>query len=103
MAAKENLYIWQEFCLSTGSRRFYFKDLEIPLTRMEFQLLQLLITSPEQVFSRGQILAAMELDSRYGAHSTVDSHVSRIRKKVRSAGGPTVIKAVHGIGFRLEQ
>ncbi len=73
------------------------------MTRMEFALMHALIERPDQVFSRIQMLQVMEVAAGYGAESIVDSHIARIRKKVRLAGGPKIFKAVHGIGFRLEQ
>ncbi len=96
-------YKWREFRLATQSRRFFFTDIEIDLTRMEFALVCTMIESPQQVFSRIQILQVMEVAAGYGAEAIVDSHIARIRRKVRLAGGPKIFKAVHGIGFRLEQ
>ncbi|MFM7860017.1 MAG: winged helix-turn-helix domain-containing protein [Candidatus Nanopelagicaceae bacterium] len=37
----------------------------------------------------------------YGDTHMIECHVSRIRSKVKKAGGPHICQAVHGVGYRL--
>jgi DNA-binding response OmpR family regulator len=73
----------------------------VALTSAEFQILQLLMQHPEQVFSREQILEALGIGYVEGSIQVVDAHASRIRKKIRAAGGPELLRAVRSVGFRL--
>ena len=103
MAELRNELQWEGFQLFRHSRRLKFMGSEIPLTRAQFEIFSLLLSNPEQVFSRAQLLVALGIDSQFRAESIVDSHIARIRKVVQTHGGPRVIQAIHGIGFRLEK
>uniref|UniRef100_UPI0024567C49 response regulator transcription factor n=1 Tax=Nocardia brasiliensis TaxID=37326 RepID=UPI0024567C49 len=76
----------------------------IELTRKEFELLRLLATEPQRVFTRAELLQRVwgydEVDAEVTslASRTIDTHLSSIRKKLGSADW---IVTVHGIGFRF--
>jgi len=59
------------------------------------------MANPTQVFSREQLLRQLGMATGVGSDHIVDSHASRIRKKIRDCGGPEVIHVVRSIGFRL--
>lgn len=74
---------------------------EIPLTRLEFDLLVALAKEPGRVFTREALLAEV-----WGyRHSTdtrlVNVHVQRLRSKIEhDAENPTIILTVRGIGYK---
>ena len=74
---------------------------EIPLTRLEFDLLVALAKEPGRVFTREALLAEV-----WGyRHSTdtrlVNVHVQRLRSKIEhNAENPTIILTVRGIGYK---
>jgi DNA-binding response OmpR family regulator len=70
------------------------------LTRIEFDLLVTLASQPRRVFTREQLLASVWDVSFDGSH-VLDSHMSRLRRKIDEAGGQRVAFAVRGVGFRL--
>jgi DNA-binding response OmpR family regulator len=72
---------------------------EITLTNKEYKILLLLCKSPEQVFSREQLLNHVWPESTHVLNRTVDSHLSKLRKKLGDAGQQ--IEAIHGVGFRF--
>lgn len=79
-------------------RRVHRDDVEIHLTRTEFDLLVFLASRPGAAVSRDALLEhvwgwASGLESR-----TVDTHVKALRRKLGSA----LIRTVHGIGYALE-
>lgn len=86
--------------LDPGSREVHVHGHPIRLTRIEFDLLSLLMTEPGQVLGRAQILAAV-WGEWFGPDHLVEVHLSRMRSKIVRAGGPRVGQAVPGVGYRL--
>jgi DNA-binding response OmpR family regulator len=71
---------------------------EIYLTPTEFELLRLLASNPEKVFSRAELLKAVWDWENAHETRTVDSHVKSIRKK---SGDQNIIRTLHGFGYAL--
>ncbi|MEV4492830.1 winged helix-turn-helix domain-containing protein [Micromonospora coxensis] len=71
---------------------------EIPLTRIEFDLLLFLAEHPYRVFTRLQLLASV-WGYEHAVARTVDVHVRRLRAKL--AAGTPVVTTVYGVGYRL--
>ena len=75
----------------------------ITLTATEFNLLHHLASSPGLVLSREHLLRTVWGYHHDGYQRTVDSHITRVRRKLESAGAaPTMIVTVHGVGYRFE-
>jgi DNA-binding response OmpR family regulator len=71
----------------------------VTLTRLEFDLLALLMKSPDKVFSRQDLLEAVWNYPGNVETRTLDKHVETLRKKL-GAGGAS-IQTVHGVGYRF--
>jgi two-component system response regulator BaeR len=77
--------------------------MHMPLTPVEFRLLRLLVTHPEQVFSRAHLLDHLHADLRDVTDRAVDSHIKNLRRKMEASGVSGVqIGSVYGVGYRLE-
>ena len=87
--------------LDRGGRTVTFRDSEIAMTALEFAILDALLSRPDMVFSREQLMEAAYGTGTYVANRTIDSHIRNIRAKLLAAGGQRVIATVHGIGFKL--
>lgn len=74
---------------------------EIELTLKEYGLLKLLITHPETVFSREDIMDQIWETGFYGETRTVDVHVRTLRQKLGEAGKH--IETVRGVGYRYHE
>jgi DNA-binding response OmpR family regulator len=74
--------------------------LPVDLRRLEFELLVHLAADPERVFSKQELLRAVWGYRSSGSTRTVDSHASRLRRKLEERGGSWVFN-VWGIGYRL--
>ena len=72
----------------------------VDLTYAEFKLLSLLISNPGRVFTRQQIIEWLWEGEKVVSYKTVDVHVAHLRKKLGRYGD--LIKAVRGIGYKLE-
>ncbi len=82
------------------SRRMFIKGKEVQLTAKEFDLMELLIKSPNKVFSRAKLLELVWGENYEGDIRTVDVHVRRLREKVEIAPGePQYIHTKWGVGY----
>ncbi|SDS16726.1 Transcriptional regulatory protein, C terminal [Actinoplanes derwentensis] len=97
-AAAEVVPDGPEVRLHTSSRQAVLDGVALPLTRLEFDLLQFLAERPRRVFTRGQLLAAVWGYERAGER-TVDVHVRRLRLKL--GGSVPLVTTVYGVGYRL--
>jgi two-component system phosphate regulon response regulator PhoB len=81
------------------SREVHLDGAPVALTAREFDLLQFFLTSPRQVFSRGQLLDVVwKSSSEWQTENTVTEHVHRLRQKV---GGQRIV-TVRGVGYRFD-
>ena len=72
----------------------------VELTRAEFDILAALARRPGAAVSRAALVSSVLDPEREGGERTLDVHVSRLRKKLGSAG--RLIGTVWGVGYRLE-
>lgn len=72
--------------------------LEISLPKKEFELLVLLASRPNKVFSREEIFAKVWGNDVIVGDRTIDVHIRKIREKL----GLTSIKTVKGVGYKFE-
>jgi two-component system response regulator RegX3 len=100
-APRANILIWGPLRMDLSAHQFTIDDAELHLTNTEYQFLQLLMENPHRIFTRGQILEAIGVMKGLGTNQLIDTHASRIRKKIRESGGPDVITVVRSVGFRL--
>lgn len=99
--AKAHLLSAGVLTLNLDSRELEVAGHAVPLTRTEFDFLRLLMEQPKRVFTREQIINAIGASVDFSSDKLLDTHASRIRIKVRDAGGPKVLLAVRGFGYRL--
>ena len=74
---------------------------EVPLTKIEFNILELLVRRPNKVFSKAELFELAWGEPFSGDDSTVSVHVSNIRAKLRATGTDDYVKTVWGMGFKL--
>jgi two-component system response regulator AdeR len=72
----------------------------LDLTLTEFKLLACLMRSPRRVFSRLELLESC-LPEGDTLERTVDSHISKLRKKLEAIGIEGLPVSVRGVGYRL--
>ena len=75
----------------------------LPLTPVEFRLLNTLFKQPGRVFSRDQLIKRVYVDHRVVTDRTVDTHIKNLRKKVQALlPDRELIRSVYGVGYKLE-
>jgi len=76
----------------------------VDLTVTEFLILQALATRPGHVKTRDQLMDAAYDDNVYVDDRTIDSHIKRLRKKLKVADGDfTSIETLYGLGYRYRE
>lgn len=76
---------------------------EVRLTRTEYAILHLLMSNPAQVVTKSRLLNEIGLDTPDCTESSLKTHMSNLRKKLRDAGAGDCIESVWGIGFKMCQ
>lgn len=74
----------------------------VDLTLTEFRILSVMAKTPKRVFSRDELVESC-LPEGDALERTVDSHVSKLRKKLESNGAQEIIQSVRGVGYRLKE
>ena len=76
---------------------------EVKIGPTEFRLLHFLMTHPERVHSRAQLLDRVWGDHVFIEERTVDVHVKRLREALSPVQASALIETVRGAGYRLTQ
>ncbi len=75
---------------------------DVRLTPSEFDLLAILMASPGRVYSRIELLDALQGTTFEGVARTIDQHVRNLRAKIeKNPAQPRYIETVFGIGYRF--
>ncbi len=90
--------------IDPSRRRVEVEGEEVSLTPLEFEILAVLAADPGVVFTREQLMDRVWGYRDYAGGRVVDSHVARIRRKLREDGQePRFIRTVHGVGYAFEE
>ena len=76
---------------------------KVELTAREFGLLELLMRSPGRVFTRTQLLEHVWGYDFDPATNVVDVYIRRVRNKIDTGDGPSLIETVRGVGYRCQR
>ena len=87
--------------LDVAGHRVVAGDAEIRLGPTEYRLLHFLMTHPDRVYSRTQLLDRVWGANVYVEERTVDVHVRRLRKALSDVGADEYIQTVRGAGYRF--
>lgn len=87
--------------LDPATHRVNVGDAAVSLGPTEFRLLHFLMTHPERVHSRPQLLDQVWGDHVFVEERTVDVHIRRLRSALEATGHDALIQTVRGSGYRL--
>jgi DNA-binding response OmpR family regulator len=73
----------------------------VALAAKEYELLLMLMTDPTRVFTKEHLLRDVWGFRSLGRTRTLDSHASRLRRKLAAAGAGQAVVNVWGVGYRL--
>jgi len=87
--------------INPATRRVTGHGRDVKINATEFRLLHFLMTHPERVHSRNQLLNHVWGDHVFIEERTVDVHIKRLREVLASSGCHRLIETVRGAGYRL--
>ncbi len=98
----EHVLSYEGLRLDPSRRLLTIDGRPIELTRIEFELMRALMTSPEHVFTRAELIE-QSLNYDYdGMERSLDTHVKNLRRKIEpDPKTPHYIQTVYSIGYRL--
>lgn len=101
---EKNEISFDELRIDIDSRRGYISDKEVNLTAKEFDLLELLMTHPNKVYSREELLNTVWGYDYPGDVRTVDVHIRRLREKIElTPSDPKFIHTKWGVGYYFQK
>lgn len=100
-ALLENVLQFKDIQMDSTSFRVYKGDEEVHLARMEFALLEFLIRHKGQVFSPEAILDRVWQTDSERSPESLRTLIKKLRRKIDSPGGYSLIENVHGVGYRM--
>ncbi|MDE7269322.1 MAG: response regulator transcription factor [Acetatifactor sp.] len=96
------LLTFDDLSLDTEKRIAILQNSEIRLTRTEYAILKLLMLNPTQVITKSLLLERIGEDTPDCTESSLKTHISHLRSKLREVNGRDYIEAVWGIGFKMK-
>jgi len=98
----DKMLVGGEVSLLEGTHQAFAGGHELKLTRCEYNLLRTLLSHPNRIFSRNELINVVQGYDFDGYDRTIDSHVKNLRKKIaRHLPGKEIISTIYGIGYRL--
>lgn len=95
--------IEQVFIIDEEKRRIKYCDIVLELTAYEYGILKLLLTYPERVFTREQLMNEVWSTPEESFDRAVDTHIKTIRAKLRSIAPQDNLLTTHrGVGYSIK-
>lgn len=100
---EEKRLVFRDIVMEPDRHRVTVGGQEIALTRREYLILELLISTPQKVFTRNNIFESVWNEEFVGEDNAVNVHISNIRQKLAGVNpSETYIQTVWGIGFKMK-
>ena len=97
---KTNIKPW---VIDEPSSRISWNGEWLPLTRIEFMMLRLLLSRPGRVFSRNHLLNSIHESQKDISDRAIDTHIKNLRKKLQTLDSQNeCISSVYGLGYRFD-
>lgn len=100
-ALMDEVYTWGNMTLDVPQCEFRIGDQIVPLTKTELLLTQAFFAEPERVISRPELLNVIKVKDGIGSSHLIDTHLSRLRIKIKENGGGDHIYSIRGLGVRF--
>jgi len=91
--------IEEKYVFEFKDNNIYFKQQQLGLTTLEFEILSILIKNKNQIISRKDLASSL---SSISSTRSLDHHIKNIRKKIKDDGkNSTYLKTEYGVGYKL--
>ncbi len=100
---KQQIYFFDNLSINMGDYIVTINNQNVSLTKKEIELLWILTTNNNKVFSRDNLLDSLWGYDYYGDNRTVDTHIKRLRAKLDEFNHDNwEIKTIWGVGYKFE-
>lgn len=90
-----------DLTISVNEREAKINGILLHLTAIEFDLLYFLVSNPNQIWSRNELMENVWGEKMFGDNRVVDVHIGQIRRKLEKHSNKlSFIKTVRGIGYK---
>lgn len=97
-----NILTYDDICLDDDAHQVTVGDTPVSLTRTEYGILRLLMSNSKIVVTKTQIIDRISSETEDCTESSLKTHISHLRNKLRAVSDKDYIEAVWGIGFKLK-
>ncbi len=94
---------WGEICLHPSSCEVTYQGHPISLAAKEYELLELFLRNPNQIFSLDRLLFNLWATGGTPSEGAVRAHIKGLRQKLKQAGAEDPIDTLYKLGYRLKQ
>ena len=96
---KDKTISYKDIKIDLDKKLLYYKEKEVEVTALEYEIILLFIKNPHRVYTRSQLLEMFWEDrDKFVRDNTLTSTIKRIREKLDRK----VITTVRGIGYRMD-
>ncbi|PSN14833.1 hypothetical protein C7293_09865 [filamentous cyanobacterium CCT1] len=92
---------WGSLRLDPNAGQVTVADRPVVLSPKEYGLLELFLRYPDRIFSNTVLLERLWSADEAPGEETIRTHIRRLRRKLKQAGGNDVIENVYSMGYRL--
>ncbi|MDE6253008.1 MAG: response regulator transcription factor [Lachnospiraceae bacterium] len=92
-----------ELLVNLSQHRVFYKNIEIEVSKKEFELIEFLLTNAGQVFDREHIYERIWGYNAEGSADVIKEHIRRIRTKLHAVTGEEYIETVWGVGYKWKR
>ena len=100
-SAETGTIIYNDLIINNNTKLVMIGDTQIKLTKKEFEILYLLASHSEKLFSREEILDTIWKEEAYVFERTIDSHIARLRKKIEPYDNLIINRSGYGYCFQI--
>ena len=99
--SKEDKLVSGKLILDLDAHQVSVEGTQVEVGPTEFRLLEFFMTHPDKVYSRAQLLDYVWGRSKFVEERTVDVHILRLRKLLKTYNCHTMVQTVRGYGYRF--
>ncbi len=103
-AGHRDVLVYGGLEIRPGEHKVFLDGREVPLSKLEFDLLLVLAQHPGMAYSRERLLERVWGMDFFGVDRVVDVHIASLRKKLGDdPEAPRFIETVRGVGYRFRE
>jgi two-component system, OmpR family, response regulator VicR len=101
---KKNIYNFKDLSINLSTYQVIKNGVVLELTLKEFEILKLLLTHPDQTFSKQEMYRKIWNEEYYFNDNVINVHIRRLRQKIENdPSNPEIVITMWGFGYKLGQ